>query len=67
LLIKGDAELSPLNLGVDDAVGHELDAQRLVHWVEHFFLLDLPDIVEQMVANEVKKSSNVAKRSYLLV
>jgi hypothetical protein len=38
-----------------------------VHWVEHFFLLDLPDVVEEMVTDEVKKSAYVTEGDNLLV
>lgn len=38
-----------------------------MHWVEHFFLLDLPDVVEEMVTDEVKKSAYVTEGDNLLV
>ncbi len=38
-----------------------------MHWVENFFLLYLPDVVEEMVTDEVKKSAYVTEGDNLLV
>jgi hypothetical protein len=32
-----------------------------MHWVKHFLLLDLPDVVEKVVTDEVKKSADVTE------